>query len=60
MQAYLRVNEGVIIDGNSSTVFPLPLEPGEWKHLTDEEVILVIHHDGDPLFLLTRETGKRT
>lgn len=52
---YLRVSEGTISDNQQSVVFPAPVEIDEWTRIGGEDLVLVIHHDGEPLFFLRKE-----
>ena len=58
LQAYLQVKEGVIMNKENLGISPHPIEKGEWMALSDEEIVLVIHHDGDPLFLIKKEATR--
>lgn len=52
LQNYENLSKGKIIDNEKSEVFPSLIDPGLWATINFEEVLLVIHHDGDSLFLL--------
>lgn len=51
-QDYAKVSEGTIADNGKSAVFPAPIELNDWPIIDEGELVLVIHHDGDPLFIL--------
>lgn len=55
LENYSKVSEGTIIDNQQSAVFPAPVEIDEWTRIGEEELVLVIHHDGEPLFFLRKE-----
>ena len=54
LKNYSKVSEGAISDNQKSAVFPAPIETDDWTIVSEEEVVLVIHHDGDPLFFLRK------
>lgn len=54
-QNYAIVSEGAIKDNQKSAVFPAPIEIDDWAMIGKDELVIVIHHDGDPLFFLKKD-----
>jgi hypothetical protein len=54
LQQYVKVSEGMIHAHQQSAVFPSPIEIGEWFCIRNNDIGIVIHHDGERLCLLKK------
>lgn len=54
LRNYSKVSEGFIYNNQKSEVFFYPIEAGDWANLKDDEILMVIKHDGEPVYLLTK------
>jgi hypothetical protein len=52
LSGYSRVSSGIIDSNLASEVFSAPVELGEWAEIDKGQMVLLICHDGDPLFVL--------
>jgi hypothetical protein len=55
LSGYSKVSSGIINNNLKSEVFPAPIEIGDWAEIEAGKIILIICHDGDPLFVLRRQ-----
>ena len=60
LKGYSKLDAGVIMDNKRSQVFPGLVQPGEWMAIQNDEIVLVIHHDGNPLFSLKANCNELT
>jgi len=55
LKNFSKVSKGVLKNNQKSQVFPAPIESGDWITIGEEEILLAIYHDGDPLFFFKKE-----
>lgn len=57
LSGYSKISSGVIEDNLRSQVFAAPIEMGDWAQIEEREMVLVIWHDGEPIFILKKPTN---
>lgn len=60
LKDYSMSSEGVITNNQKSAVFYQIVEASKWTMLGNDEMIVVVNHDGDPIFFLTLPTVTMT
>jgi hypothetical protein len=51
---YSETSTGIIKDNQKSEIFPESIEVDEWFSINEDEILLAVWHDGEPVFILSK------